>query len=308
MMIELSRLETFIYAAESLSFSEAAKRLNLTQPTISHHIQMLEHELGVMLFERSSSGLHLTEAGRFLLPSARKLIRETIEMQEMVASMQTKIAGYLRIACSTTTGKYLLPQLAGRFHKQHPGVRISILACAQENVIPRLLEEDANLGVLAQEISDEGFEYQEFFEDHIILIAPANHPWASAQTIEPSDLLDAPFIIREASSGTRQTMLAELSKHDISIDDLNVILEVGNAEAIVETVAAEFGVSFVSRRATACALRYGDVVEVTVADIDLRRKIYMVRKEIENRYRAQDVFWGFIHDPSNADLLSMAEM
>lgn len=307
-MIELSRLETFIYAAESLSFSEAAKRLNLTQPTISHHIQMLEHELGVMLFERSSFGLQLTEAGRFLLPSARKLIRETIEMQEMVASMQTKIAGNIRIACSTTTGKYLLPQLAARFHKQHSGVRISILSCAAENVIPKLLEEDANLGVIAQEISDEGFEYQEFFEDHIILIAPADHSWASVQTIEPSDLLDAPFIIREATSGTRQSMLAELSKHDISIDDLNVILEVGNAEAIVETVAAGFGVSFVSRRATACALRYGNVEEVTVTDIDLRRKIYMVRKEIENRSRAQDVFWGFIHDPSNADLLYMAEM
>ena len=307
-MIELSRLETFIFAAESLSFSEAAKRLNLTQPTISHHIQMLEHELGVMLFERLSSGLQLTEAGRFLLPSARKLIRETIEMQDMVASMQNKIAGYLRIACSTTTGKYLLPQLAARFHKQHPGVRISILSCAQENVIPRLLEEDANLGVLCQEISDEGFEYQEFFEDHVILIAPANHPWASARIIEPSDLLDAPFIIREATSGTRQSMLAELSKHDISIDDLNVILEVGNAEAIVETVAAGIGVSFVSRLATACARKCGEVVEVTVADLDLRRKIYMVRREIENRYRAQDVFWGFIHDPSNADLLSMAEM
>ncbi|MEJ2305463.1 MAG: selenium metabolism-associated LysR family transcriptional regulator [Anaerolineales bacterium] len=308
MMIELSRLEIFVFAAESLSFSEAAKHLNLTQPTISHHIQMLEHELGVMLFERSSSGLHLTEAGQFLLPWARKLIRESIEMQEMVAAMQNKIVGYLRIACSTTTGKYLLPQLAARFHNQYLGVRITILACIQENVIPRLLEEEANLGVLSREVSEEGFECQEFFEDHIILIAPASHPWAGGQEIEPADLLHVPFIIREATSGTRQVMLAELAKHDISVDDLDVFLEVGNAEAIVETVAAGFGVSFVSRLATACALEYGKVGEVPVADLDLRRKIYMVRREIENRYRAQDAFWGFIHDPSNADLLRKAEM
>lgn len=307
-MIELSRLEIFVYAAESLSFSEAAKHLNLTQPTISHHIQMLEHELGVVLFERSGSGLHLTEAGQFLLPWARKLIRESIEMEEMVTSMQNKIAGYLRIACSTTTGKYLLPQLAARFHNQYPGVKITIHACIQADVVPRLLEEEANLGVLSREVSEEGFECQEFFEDHIILIAAASHPWAASRVIEPADLLNVPFIIREATSGTRQVMLAELAKHDISLDDLDVFLEVGNAEAIVETVAAGFGVSFVPQLAAACALENGRVVEVPVADLDLRRKIYMVRREIENRYRAQDVFWGFIHDPSNADLLHMAEM
>lgn len=306
-MIELSRLEIFLFAAEELNFSEAAKKLHISQPTVSHHIQLLEQELEVSLFERSSSGLHLTEAGQFLLPWAHKLIRETIEMQEMMASLQNKIVGYLRIACSTTTGKYLLPQFAARFHNQYPGVNITILSCTQENVIPRLLEEDSNLGVLSREICGDGFECQEFFEDHIILIAPPDHPWAGHQIIEPADLIDTPYIIREPTSGTRQVMAAELAKHDISIDDLDIFLEVGNAEAIVETVAAGFGVSFVSRLAAACALKHGTVVEVPVADLDLRRKIYMMRREFENRYRAQDVFWGFIHDPSNADLLEMAE-
>jgi DNA-binding transcriptional LysR family regulator len=306
-MVELSRLEIFLYAAESLSFSEAAKHLHLTQPTISHHVHMLERDLGATLFDRSSSGLRLTEAGQMLLPWARKLVRESIEMQEMMSSLQNSIAGFLRIACSTTTGKYLLPQLAARFHNRHPGVRIIILSCTQVNVIPRLLEEEANLGVLSREACGDGLECQEFFEDHIILIAPANHPWAKRQVIEPADLLRAPFITREPSSGTRQVMSAELARHDIAVDDLDVFLEVGNAEAIVETVAAGFGVSFVSRLAAACALELGKVVEVPVTDLELRRKIYMVRKEIENRTRAQDVFWGFIHDPANADLLRMAE-
>jgi DNA-binding transcriptional LysR family regulator len=306
-MVELSRLEIFLHAAEDLSFSEAAKNVHLSQPTVSHHIHMLEHDLGVTLFDRSSSGLRLTEAGRLLLPWARKLIRESTEMQEMMSSLQSKIVGSLRIACSTTTGKYLLPQLAARFHNRHPGVRIAILSCAQANVIPRLLKEEANLGVLSHETCGEGLECQEFFEDHIILIAPANHPWAKHQMIEPADLLGAPFIIREASSGTRQVMAAALGKHDISVDDLDVFLEVANAEAIVEAVAAGFGISFVSRLAAACALEHGKVVEVAITDLDLRRTIFMVRKDIENRNRAQDVFWRFVHDASNADLLQMAE-
>ncbi len=306
-MIDLSRLEIFLYAADSLSFSEAAKHLHLTQPTVSHHMQMLEQDLGVTLFERSNFGLRLTEAGQLLVPWARKLVRESNELHEMVASLQNKVTGSLRIACSTTTGKYLLPQLAARFHNQYPGVKINILSCTQENVIPRLLEEEANLGVISRETCGDGFECQGFFEDHIVLIAPATHPWSLRKIIDPADLLREPFIVREATSGTRQVMLAELAKHDISLEDLNVFLEVGNAEAIVETVAAGFGVSFVSRFAAACALEHGRVVEVPVADLSLRRKIYMVRREIENRNRAQEVFWGFIHDPSNADLLRMPE-
>lgn len=306
-MIELSRLEIFLHAAENLSFSEAAKLLHLTQPTVSHHMQALEQDLGITLFERSGGGLHLTEAGQLLLPWARKLVRESVELRDMMSSLQDKIIGSLRIACSTTSGKYLLPQLAARFRERHPGIKFTILACTQTSVLPHLLGDEATLGVLSREISGEGVEYQEFFEDHIILIVPARHPWTARTDIEPSDLLHVPFIIREPTSGTRRVMLAELARHDISVDDLDIFLEIGNAEAIVEAVAAGFGVSFVSRLAAASALELGKVVEVPVVDLDLRRKIYMVRKEIETRSRAQEVFWGFIHDPANADLLNMAD-
>jgi DNA-binding transcriptional LysR family regulator len=305
-MIELTKLEVFLYAAENLNFSEAARQLHLTQPTISHHIQMLENEVGVSLFSRTGTGLQLTEAGQSLLPWARRLIRESIEMQEMMDSLQSKIVGHLRIACSTTTGKYLLPQMAARFHNRHPGVNITILSCTQANVIPRLFVEEANIGVLSHEVREAGMEYQEFFEDHIVLIAPTDSPWKGRRMIDPAELADMPFIMREPSSGTRQVMLSALAQYDISLDDLSIFLEVGNAEAIVETVSAGFGVSFVSRFAAACALRTGRVIEIPVLDLDLRRKIYMVRREIEDRNRAQILFWGFIHDPMNADLLHMA--
>ncbi len=109
-MIDLTKLQAFLYAAESLSFSEAAKQLHLTQPTISHHIKSLEQELGVELFIRSGSGPRLTDAGRLLLPQASKLIREANAVEQMMDSLQEKIVGQIQIACSTTTGKYVLPQ------------------------------------------------------------------------------------------------------------------------------------------------------------------------------------------------------
>jgi DNA-binding transcriptional LysR family regulator len=305
--MDLQRLESFLFAAEHLSFSEAARLLRVTQPTISHHIKMLEGELGLELFDRSGAKLQLTEAGRSLLPWARRLIQDSNELQEMASSLQDGVVGHLRIACSTTAGKYILPQLAARFSKRHPGVRVSILACTPELAIPQLTQGEANLAVVSFEPLDDMYETQVFFEDSIKLIVPANHPLAFRAVIEPEDLLKENVIIRENTSGTRRVMLTELAKFDISLDDLNVFLELGNAEAIVRTVAAGYGVSFVSTLASACPLDRGNVVDVEVRGLNMRRTIYMVRNRLEAPSRPQEAFWSFVHDESNVDLLQLPE-
>lgn len=307
-MIDITKLETFIFAAESLSFSEAAKQLNLTQPTVSYHVKSLEKELEVELFLRSGSRLQLTEAGRLLLPWARKLFHQSKEMQDMVSALQDGVVGHLRIACSTTAGKYLLPQLAARFCRRYPGIQVSILRCTSRDVVMHLLEKEANLGVVSFEIQDKNLEYQEFFDDSISLIVPKDHPWAMRRIIEPEELITEPLIIREPSSGTRRLMLSQLAKYDIGLDDLNIFMELGSAEAIVRTVSTGYAVSFVSTLASACPLERGHVVNVQVKGFDMHRKIYMIRKRLEAPHRAQEVFWSFVHSPLNIDVLKQAEV
>ncbi len=305
-MLETMKLQAFLHSAETLNFSEAARQLHLTQPTVSHHIKSLEAEMGVALFDRSGAGLKLTEAGRMLLPRARKLLRQAVEMQQIMHSLQQKIVGDFRIACSTTAGKYILPLLSARFCERHPGVRVTIQACTPELVLEELLQGAANLGVVSYEAIGPTVESQAFFEDFITLIVPGDHPWAARAAIRPEELLEERIILRCAPSGTRQVLLEGLAKHDISLDDLNVLLEVGNAEAIVHTVAAGYGVSFVSKLSADYPLERGHVVAVPVEGLDLRRKINMVRPVMETASRAVDAFWRFVHDPANADLLELA--
>jgi DNA-binding transcriptional LysR family regulator len=304
-VINPTRLETFLNAAEYLSFSEAARHMHLSQPTVSHHIKMLEKELAVDLFIRSGSGLKLTEGGRLLLPWARKVLQDAIELKEMMAALQDGIAGNLRIACSTTAGKYVLPQLAARFSRRYPGVRVTIMRCMTDLVITNLLDYDANLGVVSSEARKDNIEMQEFFRDSITLIVPQDHPFALKREIKPGDLIGEPIIMREPTSGTRRAVLSELAKHDISIDDLNIFMQLGNAEAIVRTVAAGYGISFVSESAIDCPLKAGYIAAVTVEDLNLKRKIYMLRKRLDKPCRPQEAFWSFVHDPSNQDLLKV---
>ena len=113
--------------------------------------------------------------------------------------------------------------------------------------------------------------------------------------------------MREPTSGTRRVVLEELAKHDISLEDLNIFLELGNAEAIVRTVAAGYGIAFVSELAASYPLERGNVVSVRVDGLTLQRTIYMVRKRIGDAYRPRDAFWSFVHSPENADLLRLSE-
>jgi DNA-binding transcriptional LysR family regulator len=306
-MVDIGKIGTFVRAAETLNFSEAAKQLHMSQPTASHHIKMLERELGVTLFIRTNTGLDLTEAGKVLLPWARRLLHDTNNMQAMMASIQDDVVGELRIACSTTAGKYVLPQMAARFCKRFPGVKVRVMACTPEDVSLQLLEGEAHIGVLSREVPDAGLESQEFFRDTITLIVPANHRWAFRKVVEASELLEEPLILREETSGTRRVVLSELAKFDIGLDDMNIFMELGNAEAIVRTVAAGYGVAFVSKLATACPLERGNVVDIDVDGLNLKRTIYMARKAHGSPHRPRDAFWGFIHAPENADLIRLPE-
>jgi LysR family transcriptional regulator, low CO2-responsive transcriptional regulator len=303
-MIDIRKIETFLTAAENSSLSEAAKQLHLSQPTVSHQIKMLEQELGTTLFERNSTGLRLTESGQLLLPWARRLLHDSASLESMMSSLQ-EVAGELRIACSTTAGKYILPQLAARFRMRYPGIQVHIPACAPEKVALDLMDGDVHLGVISRETADPNLEMQEFFHDTIKLIVPANHRWAARTSLEPSELLDESILMREPTSGTRRVVLEELAKHDISLEDLNIFMELGNAEAIVRTVADGYGVAFVSELAATYPLERGHVIAIPVEGLNLRRTIYMVRKRVGDSYRPRDAFWSFVHAPENIDLLHL---
>lgn len=306
-MIDIRKIETFLCAAEAENFSEAAKQLHLSQPAVSHQIKLLEQELEVRLFIRTNSGLKLTEAGRLLLPWARRLLHDMHDLKDMMASVQDEFVGNLRIACSCTVGKYILPAISARFRRRYPGVSVRILGCSPKHVALNLLDGEAHLGIISSEVGDAGLDTQNFFRDRICLVVPKDHPWASRGSVEPAEIVGESIILREESSGTRRMMLEGLATFDIGFEDLNVFMEVGNAEAVLELVAGGYGVSFVSTLACRYLQDLGHICVVGVDGLNLERTTYMVRKRNAAPHRPRDVFWGFIHAPENADLFELCK-
>lgn len=302
--MEINHLQIFADAAQTLNFSETAQRLHTSQPTVSKHIKELEGELGIELFERVSGGkIKLSQQGRALLPWAQQLLRECNRFHQLAHTLNDRVTGALSIACATSSGKYLLPLLAARFRQRFPEVQLRLIPCPPRQITANLLDKEIDLGIVSFENITEGLACQQFFLDEVILIVPAKHPWVRRRIIDPDDLLAEPILLREPESATRRALASALAAHDISISDLNVLLELGNAEGIINTVSTGIGVAFVSRVTAGTAMRAGIVCEVQVNGVHIERKICMLRNSLVPLTRPAELFWDFVHDPENADIL-----
>ena len=124
-MLDAHQLNVFLAAAESLSFTQAAQQLHMTQPSVSQHIQALERHFDMQLFLRNGRNLELTDAGMALLTLAREAVTLSIRIDETMESLKGNVHGHLIVGCSTTPGKYILPNVLARFHKKYPQVRVT---------------------------------------------------------------------------------------------------------------------------------------------------------------------------------------
>jgi DNA-binding transcriptional LysR family regulator len=163
----------------------------------------------------------------------------------------------------------------------------------------------SQLGILSSEAGCRDVEYRHFFTDRVVLIAPVHHPWTMQGSIEPEELVGQPFILREETSGTRRVMLTGLLEHGIRVHDLDVVMDLGNAEAITSSVEAGIGCAFVSRIVTRHFIDAGNVVEVPVRGLHLERDLNMIRSSRRAQTRVQAAFWEFAHTPENSEVVAM---
>ncbi len=292
-MINLHELNVFVEAALAQNFSVAARRLSLSQPAVSLRIDNLEKQLGVELFRRNGRTIALSDAGRVLLPLAQDTLRHAKHLEETMWGLKGVLIGELTIACSTTVGKYILPRVVAGFRRCYPQVRVTINVTSRRSALEWLVTGRAEIAVVSARPNHAELAFEPFAEDRIVLIVPADHPWADGRIVTPHDLLGQPFIGREESAGTREVLAEGLASCGLDISQLDVTLTLANAEAIEMSVEAGIGIAFVSRMAAARGLALGRVVEAPVEGMDLTRQIYMVHHQRRSATPLQKAFWDY---------------
>ena len=302
-MLDAHQLNVFLAAAETLNFTEAGRRVHLSQPSVSQHIQMLEQHFNTKLFIRAGRHIELTDAGRTLVPLARDLVNKSIHIDETMRSLDGEVYGHLLVGCSTTPGKYILPLLLARFHKHYPKVTASCRVAPQKQTIEMVCSGEAHFTMAsAPYTACRDVEFRQYMTDPLVLIAPLDHPWSKREYIEPEELYDGVFIMRESSSGTLATVQEGLAEAGVGQDRLQVLLELGNPEAIALAVQEGLGVGFVSQ-IVVTKLVHSGVARVKVSGLNLEREIYLGRHVRRRPTAAQAAFWDFAfhEDGLNSD-------
>lgn len=307
-MLDIYELQIFLAAAENGSFSEAGRRLQLSQPAVSMQIRSLETRLGVELFLRAGRHIRLTEIGEALIPMARELINLSVQVEESIASLQGEVTGLLKLACSTTAGKYILPQLIAGFIDRYPQVQVACNVGSRGTSIGHLMDGSAQIAITSLREPYRELDYRPFVIDPIVLIVPPEHPWAARDAISVDELNEGRFIVREPNSGTQQAVIDSLADADVNVHDLQIVMTLGNSEAIHMAVAEGIGVAFVSQRVAAEGVRHRRVVMVPVDGLEIMQQLYLVRHSHRAATSAQNAFWEHVYSPENQAILSESHL
>jgi len=298
-MLDAHQMNVFLTAAQTLNFSEAGRRLHMTQPSVSQHIQTLERHFNTQLFVRSGRHLSLSEAGEALLPLAREFISLSVQIEESMASLQGYVHGHLQFGCSTTAGKYILPKLLAGFRDIHPHVQITCHVRDNATAIQMLIEGKVNLALAHERVNFRDVEFRKFMDDPVVLAVYPDHPWASRSVLQPEELLEGDFILREEGAGSRTELAKGLPEIGLSLDQLRTVMVLGNSEAISLAVQEGIGVSFLSRLVVRAPASRGELVAVEIEGLHLAQEIWIGRNLHQAATRAQAAFWSFVHDPNN---------
>ena len=274
--MDFRRLEVFQKVFELKSFSRAGQELLLAQPTISEHIRLLEADLGLVLFDRRGKEVVPTLAAGLLYDYALRLATLRGETLRAMQQFLNKEQGELLVGGSNIPGQYLLPVILGQFKKKYPRIKVRLWVDDTKNMVERLLAGAVELAVVGAAVDQDRLNCRLLTRDELVCIQPAEGPEGGRSTLNPDDLRAAPFIMREAGSGTRKTIEEALPKIGLRPEDLLVAAEMGSNEAIRQAVRAGVGISILSRRAVAEDLAAGTIREMKIKKFPLFRNFYLI--------------------------------
>lgn len=273
--MDFKQLEAFAAVVDYGSFSEAARRLYLTQPTISAHIRALENELKVKLIIRTTKKLTITTKGYQLYDSAVRILHIRNNLLEDFTGSKKHI---IDLSASTIPSSYLLPELLAGFGKICPDVYFHSLQSDSAEAIQKVIDGSVDLGLVGQYIEKDDCCYIPFCQDSLLIAAPVTPHYLKLKernaTLE--ELIREPMIVREKGSGTKKEMDFFLEKSGIAPSDLNVIARMNDLESIKQSIVNGLGISILSARSVQDLAGTKQILIFPLGDTESRRNFYIV--------------------------------
>jgi DNA-binding transcriptional LysR family regulator len=286
--MDIHQLKVFASVYKNRSFSRASEDLHLTQPTISNHIKTLEDEFGCKLFDRLGRSIIPTKEAEVLYIHALEIIEKAVTLDEAIREIKKDLTGKLIIGASTIPGVYLMPRMMTEFQRKYPEISFQIQISDSGGILDSISRHDLLLGIVGAKLGNEQITYIPFVEDQLIVIASPTK--VEQKSIHFKALTTYPLILREEGSGTRKETEKFLESKGLSLDDFQISGIFGSTDAVKQAVKAGLGVSILSKFAVADELKYGILQEITITDLQMKRRFYIVVHKKRTLPRAYEIF------------------
>lgn len=238
--MDIQLFKTFLHVAKLENVSQAAEKMNFTQPTVTAQIQALERYFGVQLFERVGKKIFLTEAGRQMVTAAERMLQLCDEVQQQMEPFRS-MRHHLSLGISTQMINHLLPPILGKVQTLLCGIRVSIEVCKNsEEVIKRLLENQIDIGIIHGQSAGAQVVRYEFLNEPIL--------WVASKTVyerhnHSTNVLDYPIVNFTRPGSVFRAKFEEVMKDKSFISEL----EFSDSEAVKQAVIRGLGASYLPK-------------------------------------------------------------
>lgn len=242
MNFDLNDFRLILNIAETQNLTRAAERSFISTPAASHRIKQLEQQLGLKVLRRSTQGVELTEIGLIYLKYARSIAQELECLRGDLAQFNQHIQGTLSIVANTTAITEYIPHALSEYLVTHPQVDVNLQEMLSEDIVERVSERRADLGIISGNIDTKNLKTQDLISSKLILIAPKNHPILVHDRVKFSIATGYPVVtLREGSA--IQLFLNKIAQ-DIG-QRLTVRVQVSSYDSICQMVATGAGISII---------------------------------------------------------------
>ncbi len=276
--IDLTTLALFIAVVRHGSISGGARHSHLAVGAASRRISDLENALGTPLLFRNASGVALTDAGQACLAHARRVLQEIEQMAGTLSDYAQGVRGQVRIAANTSSITQFLPEDLTTFMQAHPAVNIELEEQNSSDVVAALVENRADVGIVADRTPMRGLQTMPYRLDELVLVTPPGHPLAGRRRLSFADTLDYDYV----SLPPTTSLAMRLAEASARLErPMRLRIQVRSFDAICRMVAATGGVGLLPRLAAEPHARSMRLRLIPLLDDWAHRGLLLVMRDIE---------------------------
>jgi LysR family transcriptional regulator, transcription activator of glutamate synthase operon len=289
--MDLRQLRYLVALAEEGSFTRAAESVHIAQPAVSQQIRRLEEELGIVLVERTTRRVTLTDAGELLVVRARRILGELEAAESELQALSGMYTGHVTIGAMHTMGPVDLSLALALFSERHPNVLFTVREQSSEEMAEMLRVDELDLAFLSvtERIESHGLGLHQLVSEELVVLLPRSHRLGNRKQVVMSELADEPFISFRAGARLRELLFAAGREAHF---EPRVRLESNESQRVRRLVSRGLGVAILPR--SDAEGPGADVAVATLTQPALRRDITLAWRE------------GRRHAPAAAEFLQLA--